>query len=394
MIRKQRPTVVRSPLINLGKVSDDLVREMQFASYDETLGIIEREVERVNREGSGPGIKLDPVKNLDTGGELFPDGRGCEVRKVTLRLGNSENPERTFLFIASTHGDESYNWRACLEAALQLGRDVNLEKEELLKKNLLVFDPVSDIRGIDLRLWGTIGRDGIPLNAPIIKGWPMGFDPFGIDDRNSGQGRNSWEAIDVMSRSNQAHYLSLTRGYRYYYLVDMHETGENRHPPDFFFHYGGIMFIAEVFLSDEEWADIKRRPTISRYAGLPRLIAGLSGQTREAQAEKYPAISRMIKIRDRVRALGERTYEERYSSWEHHWGGPEREQKVAESIYLMGDVFRKAGINLQPDVLCHEGITTESFEQDLAVRARQQLAVIEAVLWVVGLAKEVTGGER
>lgn len=370
----------RTKLINIGRVTDEMVRKMQFASYDETLRIIERET-------AGTQISLDPVRNIDTGGELFPDGRGREVRKVTLRLGNATNPERTFLFIASTHGDESYNWRACLEAAVQLGSDMTPEKQELLNKNLLIFDPVSDIRGISLRTWGTIGRDGIPVNAPIIKGWPMGFDPFGLDDRNSGQGRNSWEAIDVMSRSNQVHYLKFTNGHRYSFLVDMHETGENRRPPDFFFRYGGIMLIAEVYLSDEEWAEIKRYPTKSRYAGIPRLIATLTRRNREVIARRYPAIKRMIEIRDRVRALGERTFEEKYSNWEYHFDSMEREQKVAESIYLMGDIFRNAGINLQPDILAYEGITTESFEQDLAVRARQQLAVIESVLWVVGLGK-------
>jgi len=145
------------------------------------------------------------------------------------------------------------------------------------------------------------------------------------------------------------------------------------------------MLIAEVYLNDAEWLEIRRLPTISRFAGIPRLLAWLTRQNREAIAARYPAIDRVIKIRDRVRELGERTFEEKYSSWEYHFDSMEREQKVAESIYLMGDAFRKAGINLQPDVLAYEGITTESFEQDLAVRARQQLAVIEAVLWVVGL---------
>ena len=48
-------------------------------------------------------------------------------------------------------------------------------------------------------------------------------------------------------------------------------------------------------------------------------------------------------------------------------------------------MFRIPRILLGPDVLGLEGVTTESFQQDLVVRAKQTLASLEAQLRVVGL---------
>jgi len=63
----------------------------------------------------------------------------------------------------------------------------------------------------------------------------------------------------------------------------------------------------------------------------------------------------------------------------------ERDIRIDESVYIGGMMFRIPQILLGPDVLGFEGVTTESFQQDLVVRAKQTLASLEAQLQVIGL---------
>ena len=56
-----------------------------------------------------------------------------------------------------------------------------------------------------------------------------------------------------------------------------------------------------------------------------------------------------------------------------------------ESIYIGGMMFRAPQILLGPDVLGFEGLTSESFQQDLVVRAKQTLAALEAQMKIIGL---------
>jgi hypothetical protein len=62
----------------------------------------------------------------------------------------------------------------------------------------------------------------------------------------------------------------------------------------------------------------------------------------------------------------------------------ERDFSLDESIWTGGEMYRIAGIRLGPDVLAPEGMTTESFQQDLVVRLRQTSFAMEAQLMVIG----------
>jgi len=48
-------------------------------------------------------------------------------------------------------------------------------------------------------------------------------------------------------------------------------------------------------------------------------------------------------------------------------------------------MFSLPGILLGPDVMAPQGITTETFQQDLMVRMRQTLAAMEAELQIAGV---------
>ena len=98
-----------------------------------------------------------------------------------------------------------------------------------------------------------------------------------------------------------------------------------------------------------------------------------------------PRMQKITRIRNRIRELGQRTMEEKFDRAFLFLPHIERDIRIEESVYIGGMMFRIPQILLGPDVLGQEGVTTESFQQDLVARAKQTLASLEAQLKVVGL---------
>ncbi len=383
---------VKSELIDIDTITEAKIVQTKFASFEKFVEIELREIENVNKlcrkEGNSE-IKIHQVENID-GGKGFNIGRKI-LPKYTFQLGNSENPQFKILVLASTHGGESRLSRAILEGILQLARPGE-ERYRFLEKGTVLFDPVVDPAGFDNQTRGAVTRDGMAVNAPLLGGgWaqPGLRNPWGLSDRNSAQGRNSLEAQDVLTRSNQAHYKEIMGG-RASWVYDAHETCEFTHWPDLAFTYGGILLMAHIYLSDTKLASLNQLENcVNWWRKLRSFINDhnpLEGALyREQLLWHDPRMEKITRIRDRIKELGQRTMEEKFDRAFLFLPRVERDIRIDESIYVGGMMFRIPQILLGPDVLGLEGVTTESFQQDLVVRAKQTLASLEAQLRVVGL---------
>ena len=389
---------VKSELIDIDTITEAKIVQTKFISFQKFVEIELKEIENINKlcrkEGNSE-IKIHQVENID-GGKGFNIGRKI-LPKYTFQLGNSENPQFKILVLASTHGGESRLARAVLEGILQLAHPGE-ERYRLLERGTILFDPVVDPAGFDNQTRGAVTRDGMAVNAPLLgEGWaqPGLRNPWGLSDRNSAQGRNSLEAQDVLTRSNQAHYKEILGG-RASWVYDAHETCEFTHWPDLAFTYGGILLMAHIYLSDTELASLNQlESSVSWWRKLRSFINDhnpLEGALyREQLLWHDPRMEKITRIRDRIKELGQRTMEEKFDRAFLFLPQVERDIRIEESVYIGGMMFRIPRILLGPDVLGLEGVTTESFQQDLVVRAKQTLASLEAQLRVVGL--DYKGGE-
>ncbi|MGQ9631931.1 MAG: hypothetical protein ACUVXI_16710 [bacterium] len=382
---------VKSDLIDVEAIGESQVRDAYYMTYPEAVREVERLVEASNRSGNRE-IRLNRVENVDTGADTFETANGPQP-KFTLQMGNNRDPEFNILFLTGVHGEESRLWRAGLEAALQLARPGEL-RDRLLKRGQITFDLFNDIHGMDNQSRGFVARDGVQVNDPLIFGRAHDSNPFGLGDRNSEQGRNSPEAQSVLTRSNHAHYRRVCGPLTW--IGDHHETNENSQYPSDFFRYGGIMHMAHIYLTDLELHQLNQlRRCLTVTDRVRKFINDWSPLSepkfREQIIYNHPTLRKLRRIRDRVRELGQRTFEDIYEQAILLFPYVERDFSLDESIWIGGEMFRVPGILLGPDVLAPEGMTSESLQQDLVVRLRQTLATMEAQLMVVGL--DYKGGD-
>lgn len=391
---------VKSDLIDIDAVTEAKIADVKFASFEKFTEMALREVGNVNKlcrkEGNNE-IKVHQVENID-GGKGFNVGREV-LPKYTFQLGNTKNPSFKILVLTSTHGGESRLSRAILEGILQLTQPGE-KRYKLLERGTILFDLVVDPAGFNNQTRGAVSRDGIAVNAPLLGGgWaqPGLPNPWGLSDRNSAQGRNSLEAQDVLTRSNQAHYKKILEG-KASWVYDAHETCEFTHWPDLAFTYGGILLMAHLYVSDVRLAWLNQlESSVSWWRRLRSFINDhnpLEGPLyREQMLWHDPRMQKVTRIRNRIKQLGQRTMEEKFDRAFLFLPHVERDIRIEESVYIGGMMFRVPQILLGPDVLGQEGVTTESFQQDLVVRAKQTLASLEAQLKVVGLGYKEKKGD-
>jgi len=383
---------VKSELVDIDTITEAKIVQTKFTSFEKFTEIELKEIENINKlcrkEGNSE-IKVEQVENIDAG-KGFNTGRKV-LPKYTFQLGNTESPQFKILVLASTHGGESRLARAILEGIIQLARPGE-ERYKLLERGTILFDPVVDPAGFNNQTRGAVTREGMAVNAPLLGGgWaqPGLGNPWGLSDRNSAQGRNSLEAQDVLTRSNQAHYKRILGG-RASWVYDAHETCEFTHWPDLAFTYGGILLMAHLYVSDIKLASLNQLEScISWWRKLRSFINDhnpLEGPLyREQLLWHDPLMQKIVRVRNRIRELGQRTMEGKFDRAFLFLPQVERDIRIEESVYIGGMMFRIPQILLGPDVLGLEGVTTESFQQDLVVRAKQTLASLEAQLRVVGL---------
>jgi len=394
---------LKSDLIDIDALTEARIAQVKFMSFEKFTETGLREVEASNRlclkEGNDE-IRVHKVENVD-GADGF-NVAGKVLPKYTFQLGNAENPQFRILVLAGTHGGESRLARTILEGIIQLARPGE-ERRRLLKKGTILFDPVVDPAGFNNQTRGAVTRGGMAVNAPLIGGGqiqPGLRNPWGLDDRNSVQGRNSLEAQDVLTRSNQAHYRKILKG-KATWVYDAHETCEFTQWPDLAFTYGGILLMAHLYIPEVKLAHLNQlEPCVGWLRNLRRFINDCDPLSEPIYREQLlwhnPRMEKIRRIRNRIRQLGQRTMEEKFDRAFLFIPRVERDIRVDESIYIGGMMFRIPRILLGPDVLGFEGLTSESFQQDLIVRAKQTLAALEAQLKVIGLGykgEHIEGGK-
>ena len=374
-----------SGLIDLQGINEYKTDNLINLKYPQAIKYTEKKVEDSNRN-SETQIRINRVENTDNDSRLFETVNGPQP-KFTYQIGNNTRPEFNILFITATHGEESRLWIAGLEALMQLAGEGE-QKKHLLSRGQITFDIFSDIQGFDNQSRGYVSRDGIQVNEPLVTGRKHDRNPFGLGDRNGAQGRNSQEAVSVLSRSNQAHYKKTCGPLTW--VGDHHETNENSHYPSSFFRYGGIMLMAHIYLTDSELGTLNSLRRALTFSDKVRMAVNnwlpfSDPIYREQILYNHPSLKTMRRIRDRARSLGQRTFEDINEKAILLYPHVERDFSIDESIWVGGEMFRLPGILLGPDVLAPEGMTSESFQQDLTVRIRQTLAVMEAQLTVIGI---------
>lgn len=390
--RIKSKSAVESNLIDINCITEEKIDQIKWIDYEGFMRLALKEVEVSNRLCQKEGyseIKVLPVTNVERGDNLF-DLPGKRVPKYSFLIGNTENPQVKILIIGGKHGGESRLIRALLEGLLQIAKPGDV-RYKLLEKSAILFDLFEDPWGVYNQTRGGVARDGVQVNAPVIGPYPGSSlqNPWGLSDRNAVMGRNSLESQDTLTRSNQQHYLKVL-GRRADWVYDAHETCEYTHYPDLAFTYGGILFMAHVYISDTQLGTLNKLDTCVR--GWKKIIKFFNDRNplgekkfREQFLYHSPRLEKVRRIRDRVQELGQRTLEEKYDRAIAFLPIVERDIRVDESIYTGGMMFKVPRILLGPDVLGYEGVTTESFQQDLVVRARQTLASLEAQLQVIGL---------
>jgi hypothetical protein len=379
-----------SELIDCEAIDEGQARDSYCFTYLQALHEVEKLVNASNRAGNHE-IRLCEVENVDTGNKRFQTTGGL-LPKFTLTIGDGNKPVVNILFITATHGEESRLWRAGLEAALQLSKPGRMGGK-LLSRAKITFDLFSDIDGFDNQTRGYVARDGVQVNEHLLG--QRGYLGFGLRDRASEQGSRSEEAQSVLTRSNHAHYRKVCGDLNW--IGDHHETNENiASYPSLHFRYGGIMLMAHIYMTAEELHRLgvmRRCLTVSDR--VRKFINDWSPLQiplfREQVLYNHPSLRKLRRIRNRIRELGQRTFEDGYEKVMVGYPRVERDFSLDESIWTGGEMYRIAGIRLGPDVLAAEGMTTESFQQDLVVRLRQTLSAMEAQLMVIGLG--YSGGE-
>lgn len=377
----------REQLLFPDRITEEAALISASVNYNEALDYTQEKVEKANGSATFP-IRINQVLNCDTEKKFF-ESSGGPIEKKTFHMGNNKDPRFNILFITSTHGEESRLWRAGLEAMLQLAEN-SRNSELLLSEGQISFDLFSDIFGFDNQSRGYTDRNGIQVNAPLITGRAHDRNPLGLGDRNSEQGRNSREAMSVLSRSNQAHYSRVCGPLSW--IGDHHETNENSQYPSNFFRYGGIMIIAHIFMTQEEQnrlGSLKRCLTVTDHVKktLGDIIPFAPLRYREQILYNNPSLRKIVKIRNRIRELGQRTFEDVHEKALLIFPHVERDFSLTESIWVGGEMFSLPGIKLGPEIMAPQGITTESFQQDLMIRLRQTLAAMEAQLQIAGVSR-------
>jgi hypothetical protein len=373
-----------SELIDCEAIDEGKARDSYCLTYQEALREVEKLVDASNRAGNHE-IRLHEVENIDTGKKRFQTTGGL-LPKFTLTIGKDHEPVVNILFITGTHGEESRLWRSGLEAVIQLSRPGRM-RGELLSRVKITFDLFSDIYGFDNQTRGYVARDGIQVNEHLLG--QRGYQGFGLRDRAGEQGSQSKEAQSVLTRSNHAHYRKVCGDLTW--IGDHHETNENIGSyPSLHFRYGGIMLMAHIYMTAEE---LHRLGVMRRCLAVSDRVRKFINNWsplqiplfRDQLLYNHPSLRKLRQIRDRIRDLGQHTFEDGYEKVMVGYPHVERDFSLDESIWMGGEVYRIAGIRLGPDVLAPEGMTTESFQQDLVVRLRQTLAAMEAQLMVIGL---------
>ena len=368
-----------SGIIDYALIDQNEINQLRGVSYPEFIDRLKKIVEKNKLPIKFVAIKdfKDPDRDFET------DPLGYKI--YTLELGN---PDATHKIVieGTCHGGERIHSLTCAVVALSLCKEGPL-REKILGSSHISILPAADPLGWHKKTRAYVNMRGEETRNPVVVDMNHIRNLFGWSDTNSVFGRNLEEAKSERIRSIEKHLLEKFGPPTLY--TSLHETvmfGSH-----LFYGNAGIMILLHHYFPDE----IKDILFSLHYAlttgekvdKLLRKLNPLSDlKYTEQYLEYHPAFERAKSIRNYIKKLGIRTFEDKFFRVERElpFIGPKSEVTIAESLLITGPLFVKAGIVLAPDYYektsGSTGYTIETFSQSESERILQAAAFIDGTL--------------
>lgn len=321
---------------------------------------------------------------------FLPDEKGHEFRteggrKIpVLEIGYPEHCENTLVFEATCHGGEKVHSLTLFLAFLALCE----EDAHLVDGAYCIFLPVMDPDGWHKETRAYVDRSGEEVRTPVVVNVGHIRNFFGWEDANAAFGRKTEALRGRRIQTLQKYLLSRPGTIRVY--SSLHETVTME--SEYVYKNAGLMIFLHERLTLEEHERLARlRYPLAFYEkvefAVRRRFRFLAPKYRGEVLLHYPSVQKTLAIRNFVRKVGFATFSDAFeAAFREIPFLLGRDLPVFESIYLVGPLFRKAGIALAPDFFQYHigctGRTVETFAQRRELRILQGLAFVEGTLRV------------
>lgn len=326
-----------------------------------------------------------PAKFLFLPDEKGNDFRTERGRKIpVLEVGYPEHFKNTLVFEATCHGGEKVHSLTLFLAFLALCQ----EEAELLNGAYCIFLPVIDPDGWHKETRAYVDRSGEEVRTPVVVNVGHIRNFFGWEDANAVFGRKTEELRGRRIRALQRYLLSHPGTIRVY--SSLHETVTME--SEYVYKNAGLMIFLHERLTFEEHERLAGlRYPLTFYEKVEFAIRSrlrfLAPKYRGEMLLHYPSVQKTLAIRNFIRRVGLPTFQDAFeAAFREIPFLIERDLPVFEGIYLVGPLFRRAGIALAPDFFQYftgcTGRTIETFAQRRELRILQGLAFVEGTLRV------------
>jgi len=366
--------VIDYSLINQVEISS--LREIPYPEFIDRLA----DVVQKNRLP----VKIVPVKDFDNPGQDFKtDPLGYRI--YTLELGNPSASSK-IVIEGTCHGGERIHSVTCALVALSLCKEGPL-REKILEESHICILPAADPLGWQKKTRAYVNMRGDETRNPVVVNMYHIRNLFGWSDTNAVFGRSLEEAKSRRVRSIE-HHLMENFGPPTLYN-SLHETvmfGSH-----LFYGNAGVMILLHHYFPEEVREIIfSLRYALTRGEKIEKTLRKFNPLAELKYTEEYlehhPAFEKAKSIRNYIRRLGIRTFEDKFFRVEREFPvpGPKSEITIAESLLITGPLYVKAGIVLAPDyyekMSGTVGQTIETFSQSESERILQGAAFIDGTL--------------
>jgi len=368
-----------SGVIDYSLVNQPEINRLKEIPYPE---FIER-VAKIVQENNLP-IKFVPVKDFDNPDRDFKT-QPLGYRIYTLELGNPSASNK-IVIEGTCHGGERIHSITCILVALSLCKEGAL-REKILQKSHISILPAADPLGWQKKTRAYVNMRGDETRNPVVVNMQHIRNLFGWSDANAVFGRNLEEAKSPRIRAIEKHFMEQFGPPTLY--NSLHETvmfGSH-----LFYGNAGIMILIHHYFP-EQVRDIifSLRYALTRGEKIEKALRKFNPLAELKYTEEYleyhPAFEKAKSIRNYIKRMGIRTFEDKFFRVEREFSvpGPKSEITIAESLLITGPLYVKAGIVLAPDYYekmsgC-VGQTIETFSQSESERIIQGAAFIDGSL--------------
>jgi len=366
--------VIDYSLINQPEINN--LREIPYPEF------IER-VAQIIEENNLP-IQIVPVKDFFNPKEDFKtEPLGYKI--YTFELGNPSSSNK-IVIEGTCHGGERIHSLTCIIIALSLCKEGPL-REKILENSHISILPAADPLGWQKKTRAYVNMRGDETRNPVVVNMQHIRNLFGWSDTNAVFGRNLEEAKSARVRAIEKHFLERFGPPTLY--NSLHETvmfGSH-----LFYGNAGVMILIHHYFP-EKVRDVifSLRYALTRGEKLEKALRKFNPLAELKYTEEYlechPAFEKAKSIRNYIKKLGIRTFEDKFFRVEREFPipGPKSEITIAESLLMTGPLYVKAGIVLAPDYYekmsgC-VGQTIETFSQSESERIIQGAAFIDGTL--------------